>query len=147
MPQEKKAVKRGSTQTGQTLLEFALVVLFLVVVLVGIIDFSRFFFSYGTLANAAREGARYGIIYPRNVDGGDSPDPNNIMYRARERLGLNSRMELFRRALHAFLGEQGEGLLDARGRRVVELRRDHRPAPSLLAAPPVGPSAPAVRSV
>lgn len=27
---------------------------------------------------------------------------------ARERLGLKSRMELFRRALHAFLGEQGE---------------------------------------
>jgi hypothetical protein len=75
-------------QQGQTLLEFALVVIFLVVVLVGIMDFARFFFSYGSLANAAREGARYGIIYPLNVDGGDSPDPDNIMYRTRERLGI-----------------------------------------------------------
>lgn len=32
---------------------------------------------------------------------------------ARERLGLNSRMELFRRALHAFLGEQGEAEIAA----------------------------------
>jgi len=32
---------------------------------------------------------------------------------ARERLGLKSRMELFRRALHAFLGEQGEAEIAA----------------------------------
>jgi len=75
-------------QAGQSLLEFALVVIFLVLVMVGIIDFARFFFSYGTLANAAREGARYGIIYPTNVDGGDEPDPDNIMYHTRERLGI-----------------------------------------------------------
>ena len=44
------------------------------------------------------------------------------------------------------LGEEPEGFLDRGRRRVVELRRDHRPAPSasVPADPPVGPSAPAV---
>lgn len=76
------------SQTGQSLLEFALVVIFLVVVMVGIIDFARFFFSYGTLANAAREGARYGILYANNIDAGDAPDPDNITYRTRALLGI-----------------------------------------------------------
>ncbi len=84
----KRNTQQHASQSGQGLLEFALVVIFLVVVMVGVIDFSRFFFSYGSLANAAREGARYGIIYPLNVDGGDSPDPDNIMYRTRVRLGI-----------------------------------------------------------
>ena len=71
---------------GQTLVEFSLVILFLVLVLIGTIDFARFFFTYATISNACREGARYGIIYPQNVDGGDSPDPDNITYRTSSKL-------------------------------------------------------------
>lgn len=75
-------------QRGQTLVEFALVVIFLVVVMVGSIDFARLMYTYGVISNAAREGARYGIIYPNNIHAGFSPDPNNIMYRVNSKLLL-----------------------------------------------------------
>ena len=59
-----------------------------------------------------------GPLTPRSTDG-ESTDFKVLPLRieaslvtqldeARDRLGLRSRMELFRRALHAFLGEQGE---------------------------------------
>lgn len=52
------------SEQGQALLEFAFVAVFLLLVLFGIIDFSRLFFAYATMAQGAREGARYGIIHP-----------------------------------------------------------------------------------
>jgi hypothetical protein len=55
--------KQGSGEKGQALLEFALVSVFLVLVLFGIMDFARVFFAYGTMSNGAREGARYGIVH------------------------------------------------------------------------------------
>jgi hypothetical protein len=57
----------GSTTTaekGQTIVEFAVVVGFLLLLLFGIIDFSRLLFAYATMSNGVREGARYGIIHP-----------------------------------------------------------------------------------
>jgi len=83
-----KETHRNREQRGQSLVEFSLVLVFLIVVLIGVIDFARFFFTYGTIANAAREGARYGIIYPANVHAGHSADPDNITYRTRESLAL-----------------------------------------------------------
>jgi Flp pilus assembly protein TadG len=56
--------KQADTQQGQTLVEFAFVIIFLLLVLFGIIDFARLFFAYATMANGAREGARFGIISP-----------------------------------------------------------------------------------
>lgn len=58
---------RGSQadrQQGQALLEFAFVIVLLLFVLLGIIDFARLFFAYATMSNGAREGARFGIIAP-----------------------------------------------------------------------------------
>lgn len=49
---------------GQALLEFALVAVFLLIVLFGIMDFARVFFAYATMSQGAREGARYGIVHP-----------------------------------------------------------------------------------
>lgn len=49
-------------ERGQNLIEFALLFPLLLFLVLGIIDFSLLFFSYNTLANVAREGARYGII-------------------------------------------------------------------------------------
>lgn len=54
---------------GQATVEFALVVTLLLLVLFGIIDFSRLFFAYATMSNGVREGARYGIIHPEDTDG------------------------------------------------------------------------------
>lgn len=87
-PLKPKGLQDRQAQRGQGLLEFALVILALVIVMVGIIDFGRMYFTYATVANAAREGARYGIIYPTHRTAEDSPDPNNITYRTRAMLSL-----------------------------------------------------------
>jgi Flp pilus assembly protein TadG len=66
-----KRTRRNSepeAEQGQALLEFAFVAIFLVLVLFGIIDFSRLFFAYATMAQGAREGARYGIVHPGEDD-------------------------------------------------------------------------------
>ncbi len=54
----------GDEPRGQTIVEFALVVSFLFLILFGIVDFSRLFFAYATMANGVREGARYGVVHP-----------------------------------------------------------------------------------
>ena len=48
---------------GQSLVEFALVLLPLFMILLGIIQFGFVFNAYVTLTNAAREGARLGTVY------------------------------------------------------------------------------------
>lgn len=47
---------------GQSLVEFALIFPVLVVILLGIFDLGRVVFAYNSLTNAAREGARLGIV-------------------------------------------------------------------------------------
>lgn len=54
---------------GQELVEYALVLPLLVLLVLAIIDLSVIVFSYNTIANAAREGARYGIVNPDDTAG------------------------------------------------------------------------------
>lgn len=49
-------------QHGQSLVEFALVMPILILILFGILEFGRIFFSYIVITNAAREGARAGAV-------------------------------------------------------------------------------------
>lgn len=60
---------RARNEQGQATLEFALVISFLLLLLFGIIDFSRIFFAYATMSNGVREGARYAIIHPDDIAG------------------------------------------------------------------------------
>jgi Flp pilus assembly protein TadG len=54
---------RGSRASrGQSLVEFALVLPIFLLILAGIVDFGMGLFSSITLTNAAREGARLGIV-------------------------------------------------------------------------------------
>jgi Flp pilus assembly protein TadG len=53
----------GSPDRGQSLVEFALVLMPLFIILLGIIQFGFVFNSYVTITNATREGARTGTIY------------------------------------------------------------------------------------
>jgi Flp pilus assembly protein TadG len=53
-------------EQGQATLEFALVVMFLLLVVFGIVDFSRVFFGYATMSNGVREGARYAVVHPND---------------------------------------------------------------------------------
>ncbi|RIK27669.1 MAG: pilus assembly protein TadE [Chloroflexi bacterium] len=49
---------------GQDIVEYALVLPLFLILTLGIIEFSMVILSYNTIANAAREGARVGIIPP-----------------------------------------------------------------------------------
>jgi Flp pilus assembly protein TadG len=49
-------------QRGQELIEYAVVMPLLMLLLLGILQFALVFLSYNTLADAARQGARYGVI-------------------------------------------------------------------------------------
>ena len=60
---------RPERERGQGLVEFALVALFLLLVMFAIIDFARVFFGYATMANGVREGARYAIVHPDDDTG------------------------------------------------------------------------------
>lgn len=48
---------------GQSLVEFALVLIPLMLLILGVVQFGLIFNSYVTMTNAAREGARTGTIY------------------------------------------------------------------------------------
>lgn len=55
-------------ESGQELVEFALILPLLVLILLGIFEFGIAGFTYNTVANAAREVARYGVIHPNQSE-------------------------------------------------------------------------------
>lgn len=68
-------VPRDRPARGQSLVEFALVLMPLFMILLGIIQFGFVFNSYVTLTNATREGARTGTVYV--YDGTNSKSYND----------------------------------------------------------------------
>jgi hypothetical protein len=56
---------RRPRNSGQAMLEFALVLVVLLILFLGIIDFARLFYTWSSIANAAREGARFGTVHPK----------------------------------------------------------------------------------
>jgi Flp pilus assembly protein TadG len=75
------------SERGQGLVEFSLMVVFLSVLLMGIFDLGRAYFSYLALKDAAQEGAYFGSAFPQcQVQGtanNGCDDPNNIPYRVK----------------------------------------------------------------
>ncbi len=71
-------------ELGQATLEFALVVLIILLLMFAIVDFSRLFFAYATMANGVREGARYAIVHPPD-DPDDLADANRLATISRTR--------------------------------------------------------------
>lgn len=57
-----------SSQRGQTLVEFAMVISILFIFILGIFEFSRLFFSFGTMSHGVREAARYAVVNPGAAD-------------------------------------------------------------------------------
>ena len=55
--------------SGQGLVEFALILPVLLLLILGIIEFGYAFTVYTGMFNAAREGARYGVVNPSDVPG------------------------------------------------------------------------------
>ena len=56
-----------TAERGQSMLEFALVVPFFIVILFALFEFGRGMVEYTSLSNAAREGARSGIVATRSL--------------------------------------------------------------------------------
>lgn len=54
---------------GQAMAEFALLLPVLLLLTLGIFEFGRAYYSYSSIANAAREAARYGVINPTDKTG------------------------------------------------------------------------------
>ena len=60
---------RRDSQRGNGLVEFALVMPLVALIIVAIFDFGRGVYAYNAVANAAREGARYGVAAPTDDSG------------------------------------------------------------------------------
>jgi hypothetical protein len=54
-------------ERGQSLVEFAVSAIIILMLLVAIADFGRAFFTYLAMRDAAQEGAVYGSVCPQNV--------------------------------------------------------------------------------
>lgn len=55
-------------EAGQSLLEFSLLLVFTLILLLGVLDLGRVYFTYLALKDAAAEGAYFGSVYPQCVD-------------------------------------------------------------------------------
>ena len=53
-----------SSERGQSFVEFSIVIVFLIMLVAGVADLGRVFFSYLSLQDAAQEGATYASAYP-----------------------------------------------------------------------------------
>ncbi len=56
------AVRKKDRRRGAALVEFAIVLPFLVLLLVGMMEFGLLLYNQHVITNASREGARYGIV-------------------------------------------------------------------------------------
>lgn len=57
-----KGRRRGATESGSELVEMAIVLPLLLYLVAGIVDFGFFLQSFEVVTNAAREGARIGVL-------------------------------------------------------------------------------------
>ena len=72
---------KSGKQRGQSMVEMAVMMIVILLILGGVLDFGRMYFTYLALQNAAGEGASYGAINPTWIDSNNNQDPNNIVYR------------------------------------------------------------------
>lgn len=70
--------RRGRRQAGQSLVEFALVLVPLFLILLSIIQFGFIFNTYVTMTNAARDAARMGTIYVYDLSSGMTKSTNDL---------------------------------------------------------------------
>ena len=73
---------------GQTIVEFALVISFLFLIIFGLVEFSRLFFSYATMSHGTREAARWGITEGQRRYGDEAQFIQDVEDLAEERMFL-----------------------------------------------------------
>jgi Flp pilus assembly protein TadG len=62
-------MKMSKPGRGQTLVEYALMLPILILIVIMLVDLGRAVYYYSVVFNAAREGARWGIIDPEDTAG------------------------------------------------------------------------------
>jgi len=80
---KQQRTKRKFKSRGQAVVEFALVMVFFLMILLAVLDLGRAYLSAVALENAAAEGALFGSENPTCHTSGDCPDPDNIEYRVK----------------------------------------------------------------
>lgn len=60
-------IQQRRQEEGQDLVEYALVLPLFIFLTLGIVEFSLLYLQFSTIANAAREGARAGIVMPNDM--------------------------------------------------------------------------------
>lgn len=69
---------RRRDEAGQTMVEFALVLLFVFILFVSIVQMIMFMHTYNTLADAAKEGVRYAIVHGTQNSSCSGPSTSTI---------------------------------------------------------------------
>jgi Flp pilus assembly protein TadG len=64
----------GNRQHGQAALEFAFVVVFLVVLMVSMLEMTMFIYTDAALTNAAKEGVRYAVVHGASAASPSGPE-------------------------------------------------------------------------
>jgi len=78
--------KRQEIERGQSLVEFSLMMVVLIITLMGILDIGRAFFAYIALQDAVGEGAVYASLNAACLTADSGPacaDPNNVVWRTK----------------------------------------------------------------
>lgn len=72
--------RRGRRQSnaGQAMTEFALVVIFIVLLMVGVLQMILLMYAYSTLADAAKEGVRYAIVHGTGAGAASCSGPGTV---------------------------------------------------------------------
>jgi Flp pilus assembly protein TadG len=96
---------RRHGRQGQSLVEFALVLMPFLLILLGIIQFGFIFNSYVTMTNSAREGARTGTIYVYDPD--LSKDQNDAARNNTIRAAVTGSMNLLSKVSPQFSASGG----------------------------------------
>lgn len=74
MSGQRHCTKAQAEQPGQAAVEFAFVVVLLMVLVVSILELTMFIYTYATLSDAAKEGVRYAIVHGSSGTGAVQPD-------------------------------------------------------------------------
>ncbi len=69
---------------GQSIVELALMLPLLMVIVAGTLDLGRVYYSYITVINSAREGARYGAAHPPALPCDNAANSAHIVERTRK---------------------------------------------------------------
>jgi Flp pilus assembly protein TadG len=72
-----KLTRKGTSQRGAVLVEFALVAILFFMVLLGIFEMERMLLVYTSLSNAARGGVRYAQVHGSNRTGSGATGPSS----------------------------------------------------------------------